>query len=246
MNTFTILKRELKSYFTSLVAYIVIAVFLVISGYFFYTNLVMFVMWVGSDVKTGLWQYTFQDMRFIMLLLLPLLTMRLFAEEKKLGTIELLLTNPLRDSEILFGKYLACLGVFLLMLVLTFLYPILLAIVYSVDIGPVAAGYAGLFLLGAAFLACGIFISSLTENQIVAAIATMGVLVFFWFIDWNEGIAGEQAVRILHQFSLFEHFFNFTRGVIETEDIVYYLSLIAFFLFLTQRSMESRKWRGLA
>jgi len=246
MNTIAILKRELKSYFTSLIAYVIIAVFLVISGYFFYTNLVMFVMWVGSDVKTGLWQYTFQDMRFILLLLLPLLTMRLFAEEKKLGTIELLLTNPLRDSEILFGKYLACLGVFTLMLVLTFLYPVLLAVVYNVDIGPVAAGYAGLFLLGATFIACGIFISSLTENQIVAAIATMGVLVFFWFIDWNEGIAGEKAVFILHQFSLFEHFFNFTRGVIETEDIAYYLSLIAFFLFLTQRSMESRKWRGLA
>ncbi len=244
MNALTILKRELKSYFTSLIAYVVIAVFLIISGYFFYTNLVMFVMWVGSDVKLGLWQFTFQDIRFIMLLLLPLLTMRLFAEEKKLGTIELLFTNPLRDREILMGKYGACLAVFLVMLLLTLLYPILLAIVYSIEIGPIAAGYAGLFLLGASFIACGIFVSSLTENQIVAAIATIGVLVFFWFIDWNEGIAGQQAIVILHQFSLFEHFSNFTRGVIDTQDVVYYLSLIAFFLFLTLRSLESRKWRG--
>lgn len=244
MNALTILKRELKSYFTSLIAYVVIAVFLLISGYFFYTNLVMFVMWVGSDVKLGLWQFTFQDIRFIMLLLLPLLTMRLFAEEKKLGTIELLFTNPLRDREILLGKYSACLAVFLVMLLLTLLYPILLAIVYSIEIGPIAAGYAGLFLLGASFIACGIFVSSLTENQIVAAIVTIGVLVFFWFIDWNEGIAGQQAIVILHQFSLFEHFSNFTRGVIDTQDVVYYLSLIVFFLFLTLRSLESRKWRG--
>ena len=246
MNTLAILKRELKSYFTSFIAYVVIAVFLVISGYFFYTNLVMFVMWVGSDVKLGLWQFTFQDIRFIMLLLLPLLTMRLFAEEKKLGTIELLFTNPLRDSEILLGKYAACLTVFLVMIILTLLYPVLLAVVFSVEIGPLAAGYVGLFLLGASFIACGIFISSLTENQVVAAIGTIGVLVFFWFIDWNEGIAGEKAIVILHQFSLFEHFFNFTRGVIDTKDVVYYLSLIGFFLFLTMRSLESRKWRGLA
>lgn len=245
MHTTTILKKELKSYFTSLIAYIIIAVFLLTSGYFFYTNLVAFVLWVGADVKLGLWQYTFHDMRFLMLLLIPLLTMRLFAEEKKLGTIELLFTNPLRDIEIVLGKYFACLTVFTGMIILTFLYPVLLAVVYSLEIGPVLTGYLGLFLLGASFIACGIFISSLTENQIVAAIATVGVLVFFWFIDWNEGIAGEKAIVILHQFSLFEHFFNFPRGVIDTADVIYYLCLIAFFLFLTLRSLESRKWRGI-
>ncbi len=244
MNTFAIMKRELKSYFTSLIAYVVIAIFLIISGYFFYTNLVMFVMWVGSDVKLGLWQYTFHDMRFIMLLLIPLLTMRLFAEEKKLGTIELLYTNPIRDAEIVAGKYLSCLTVFIIMLFLTLLYPVLLEVVFSVEIGPLLAGYIGLLLLGAAFIACGIFISSLTENQIVAAMATVGVLVFFWFIDWNEGIAGEQAVEVLHRLSLFEHFTNFTKGVIDISDIVYYVSLIAFFLFCTLCSLEVRKWSG--
>jgi ABC-2 type transport system permease protein len=228
-----------------MIAYLVIAVFLVISGYFFYTNLVAFVLWVGADIKLGLWQYTFHDMRYIMLLLIPLLTMRLFAEEKKLGTIELLFTNPLRDIEIVLGKYMACLTVFVLMLILTFIYPIMLEVVYSLEIGPIIAGYTGLFLIGASFIACGIFISSLTENQIVAAISTVGVFVFFWFIDWNEGIAGEQAIEVLHQFSLFEHFFNFPRGVIDLKDIVYYLSLITFFLFLTLRSLESRKWRGI-
>jgi len=180
-----------------------------------------------------------------MLLLIPLLTMRLFAEEKKLGTIELLFTNPIRDVEIVLGKYLACFTVFFLMLVLTILYPILLEVVYSLEIAPLAAGYLGLLLLGASFIACGTFISSLTENQIVAAMSTVGVLVFFWFIDWNEGIAGEKAVQILHQLSLFEHFSNFSKGVIDIADIAYYISLIAFFLFLTLRSLESRKWRGI-
>ena len=135
MSWYFIMKREVNSYFTSLTAYIVLFIFLVISGYFFYTNLTMFVMMVGSDVKLGLWQYTFQDMRRFMLLLLPLLTMRLFSEEKKLGTIELLYTHPIKDTAIIMGKYLACLLVLVVMLALTFLYPILLNIVFSIELG---------------------------------------------------------------------------------------------------------------
>jgi len=238
------MKREVNSYFTSLTAYIVLFIFLVIAGYFFYTNLTMFVMMVGSDVKLGLWQYTFQDMRRFMLLLLPLLTMRLFSEEKKLGTIELLYTHPVRDWAIIMGKYLACLFVLVVMLALTFLYPILLNIVFSVELGPLVTGYLGLFLLGGAFIACGIFVSSLTENQIVAAMITAGILILFWSIDWNEGIAGTKVMTILHQLSLFEHFYNFPRGVIDISDVVYYLSLTFFFLFLTLCSLESRQWRG--
>jgi len=122
---------------------------------------------------------------------------------------------------------------------------LLLAKVYELDIGPVFAGYLGLFLIGAAFTACGLFISSLTENQIIAAMATMGVLIFFWFIDWNEAIAGQKFINFLHQISLFEHFFNFARGVIDIKDIVYYISLTILFLFLTLRSLETRHWRGL-
>ena len=243
MNWLTIMKRELKSYFTSLIAYVIIAIFLIISGYFFYTNLVMFVMFVGTDVKLGIWQHTFYDMRFVTLSLLPLLTMRLFAEEKKLGTIELLYTSPLRDLDIIMGKYLACLAVYVLMLALTLLYPVLLAIVFSIEIGPLVAGYSGLLLLGAACIACGIFLSSLTENQIVAAISTVGVLLFMWLIDWNEGIAGTQAVIVIHQVSLSEHFLNFIKGVIDIDDVVYYLSFIFLFLYLTRCSLETRNWR---
>jgi ABC-2 type transport system permease protein len=171
--------------------------------------------------------------------------MRLFAEEKKLGTIELLLTNPIRDIEIMAGKYLACFLVFCVMLLFTFLYPIVFKIIFALEIKPLIAGYTGLLLLGASFIACGLFVSSLTENQVVAAIATMGLLVFLWFIDWNEGVAGSGTmVLIIHQLSLSEHFFNFIKGVIEIDDIIYYLSFISFFLFMTKSSLESRKWRG--
>jgi ABC-2 type transport system permease protein len=246
MLTLAIARRELKAYFTSLIAYTVIATFLAVSGYFFYTNLVMFVMFVGADVRLGLWQQTFYDIRFVLVSLMPLLTMRLFAEEKKLGTIELLFTSPLQDWDIILGKYLASLTVLVLMLVLTFLYPALLAIVFSLDLAPVAAGYAGLFLMGAACIACGLFLSSLTENQIVAAMSTVGVLLLLWFLDWNEGIAGAAAITVLHQLSFSDHFLNFIRGVIELDDVVYYASVTTLFLFLTSCSLETRKWRGTA
>lgn len=244
MNIFTITKRELKSYFSSLIAYTVIAAFLAVSGYFYHTNMVMFVTFAGSDVLLGLWQQTFYDMRFVLISLMPLLTMRLFAEEKKLGTIELLFTNPLRDADIIIGKYCACVLVLVLMILLTVLYPALLAVVFSLDPGPVAAGYLGIFLMGAACIACGIFLSSLTENQIVAAMSTVGVLLFLWFLDWNEGIAGPATVAVLHQLSFSEHFFNFIRGVIDLDDVVYYLSVILLFLFFTRCSLASRTWKG--
>jgi ABC-2 type transport system permease protein len=245
VSIFTITKRELQSYFSSLIAYTVIAAFLVVSGYFYHANMVMFVTSAGSDVRLGLWQQTFYDMRFVLVALMPLLTMRLFAEEKKLGTIELLFTNPLRDVDIIIGKYLACMLVLVLMIVLTFLYPALLAAVFSLDPGPLAAGYLGIFLMGAACISCGMFLSSLTENQIVAAMSTIGMLLFLWFLDWNEGIAGPAVVAVLHQLSFSDHFFNFIRGVIDLDDVVYYLSVSVLFLFFTRCTLASRTWSGI-
>lgn len=245
MNFYPIFKKELRSYFASLIAYIILAVFLFISGYYFYTDLARFVIWGGASVQEGLWQYLFHDIRLVLLLTIPLLTMRLFAEEKKLGTIELLLTYPFRDLEILLGKFLACLVVFSLMLGFTILYPLLLAIVYQVEVGPLAASYLGMFLLGSAFISCGIMVSSLTENQIIAALVTAGIIVIFWFIDWNEAAMSPGLAEVLHHFSFFEHFYNFARGVIDTKDVIYFLLFIFFFLFLTLRSLASRRWRGL-
>ena len=245
MNFYPIFKKELRSYFSSLIAYVILTVFLIISGYYFYTDLALFVVWGGSSIQEGLWQQLFHDIRLILLLTIPLLTMRLFAEEKKLGTIELLFTYPFSDTEILLGKFLASLAVFSLMIGLTVLYPILLAIVHEVEVWPLAASYLGVFLLGAAFISCGIMVSSLTENQIVAALVSSGIILAFWFIDWNEAAMTPILADVLHHVSFFEHFYNFARGVIETKDIIYFVLFTFFFLFLTLRSLESRRWRGM-
>jgi ABC-2 type transport system permease protein len=196
-------------------------------------------------MQEGLWQYLFHDIRQVLLFTIPLLTMRLFAEEKKLGTIELLFTYPYRDIEILMGKFLACVVMLLVMLVLTLLYPVLMAIVYQVEVGPLAASYLGMFLIGSAFISCGIMVSSLTENQIVAALVTYGFILIFWFVDWNEAAASPVLAEVLHHFSFFEHFYNFARGILDTKDVVYFVLFIFFFLFLTLKSLESRQWRGI-
>ena len=247
MNFYPVFKKELRSYFSSPTVYIVLAVFLLISGYFFYTDLIYFVMMGMTDIRLWMWQYLFNDIRFIMFFLIPLLTMRLFAEEKKSGTIELLLTYPLRDIDILLGKFGACLVVFILMLGLTLLYPIILKIIFptQVSFGPLLAVYIGIFLLGSAFISCGILISSITENQITAAMVTTGILVLLWFLAWNEGVGSETLVNILLHLSLFDHYSNFNLGVIETKNIIFFLSFIIFSLFLTLRSLGSRRWRGL-
>ena len=154
----------------------------------------MYVLWSFQKVGfTKMWEYYFNDLRYVLMIVIPPLTMRLFAEEKKLGTIELLWTYPLRDWELLAGKYFAALFFLSLMLVLTLVYPIITYFLYDIDIAPVFAGYLGLFLLGSSFIACGILISSLTENQIVAAIGTFGLLLMFWFLTWNEAAANEKA-----------------------------------------------------
>jgi ABC-2 type transport system permease protein len=170
--------------------------------------------------------------------------MRLFAEEKKSGTIELLLTYPVRDGEVLFGKYLAALVLFAGMLALTLVYPGLVAWTTRLEWGPLATGYLGLLLQGAAFIAVGILISSLTENQIVAAVATFGTLLIFWVISWAADSAGPVLGRVLSHVSLTEHFESFAKGVIDTKDVIYYLNLTILSLFLTLRSLESKRWRG--
>lgn len=244
MKFLVICRRELHSYFGSFIAYILLAVFLLLSGYFFYSDLIFFVLFGGFTLATGLWQFLFIDMRLVAMLVLPLVTMRLFAEEKKSGTIELLLTYPVRDGEVLLGKYLAALTVFAAMLVLTLAYPLIVAWVTRVEWGPLATGYLGLFLQGAAFIAIGILISSLTENQIVAAVATFGTLLIFWVIAWASDSAGGVLGRVLSHLSLTEHADSFAKGVIETKDLIYYVNLIILALFLTLRSLDSKRWRG--
>jgi ABC-2 type transport system permease protein len=187
----------------------------------------------------GLWE--FWGVLFLMLLA-AVLTMRLFAEERKMGTLELLLTAPVRDSEVVLGKFLGSLGILTIMIALTFYYPILLMIFGDPDIGSIAATYIGLFLLGCTSLAVGIFTSSITSNQIVAAVVAGGILFAFWFLgmiaDPTPGTVGE----LLSFLSLSTYITDFTRGLIDTRGIIYYLSITALFLFLAIRSLENSRW----
>lgn len=245
MKLFVICRRELGAYFNSVVAYILLAVFFVLSGKFFYDDLVFFILFGGFVLPTGLWQFVFLDMRLVASLLLPLVTMRLFAEEKKLGTIELLWTYPVRDVEIVAGKFLAAWIFFIVMLLPTGIGPLLFRAFYPFEFGPLLAAYLGMLLLGTAFIACGLFVSSLTENQVVSAMVTYGIVMFFWFLTWNEEAVNESLLHFLLGLSLFDHFYNFSRGVIDTRDIVFFLLFSGFFLFLTLQSLGARRWRGV-
>jgi ABC-2 type transport system permease protein len=245
MKLLVICRRELSAYFGSVIAYVLLAVFLLLSGFFFYSDLRFFVLFGGFTLATGLWQFVFIDMRLVAMLVLPLLTMRLFAEEKKLGTMELLWTYPVRDGEIVLGKFLAAWIFYLVMLAPTALGPLAFYHYHPFDVPPVLAGYLGMVLIGSAFIACGLFVSSLTENQVVSAMVTYGILVLFWFLTWNEEIASQEVVQLLLGVSLFDRFFNFTRGVIDTKDVAFFVMFVAFFLFLTWQSLAARSWRGV-
>lgn len=253
-NFYAVLKRELYVYFSSPIAYVVVTIFLLISGYFFYSAFAYFSMVsmqamrmpgaAGINVTDMVLNPTFANMSVVMLLMMPLLTMRIFAEEKKAGTLELILSYPIREAELLLGKFAACLVVFFIMLAFTWLYPLLLWLYAEPDIGPVATGYLGLFLMGAAFIALGLMVSSLTENQIVAAVISFGAILMFWLIGWAETFASPVLGKVLSHVSLLEHFESFSKGMIDTRDVIYYINFNVLFLFMTMRSLESKRWRG--
>ena len=255
VNFYAILKKELGSYFKSPIAYMIITVFSVISGYFFYSLFALFgVMSVQSmnnpnmqsalNITEEVVGPAFSTMSILILFMAPFLTMRLFSEEKKSGTIELLMTFPIKDIEIIMGKFGACFLTFLVMLVPTLFYQVILFILGKPELGPVISGYIGIILLGASFISLGILISTMTENQIIAAVVTFGALLLFWIIQWGASFAGPVFAKVLIQLSIIEHYQEFARGVIDTNDVIFYGLFAFFFLFLTMRSLESKKWRG--
>lgn len=255
MRVWPIFKKEMRLYFTSPIAWVILTIFLLIIGYFFYAIFSFFTlasmqsamnpaMARDLNVSDSVLRPLFSNMTVILLLLIPLVTMRLFAEERRAGTIELLLTYPVRDGAVLVGKYLAALAMYGLMLACTLVYPILVVYFARVEWGPLATGYLGLLLMGATFLAVGVFASSLTENQIVASIVTFGVLLIFWVIGWSADYAGGVWGRVLSHLSLLDHFDSFAKGVLDTKDIIYYVDFTIVALFLTLRSLEARRWKG--
>lgn len=253
-NVWSIARKELMAYFSSPIAYAVIAVFMLLVGFFFYS----LVWWFNSqsmqmaqnpyyaqqvNINQMVFSPLFHNISIILLLMLPLLTMRLFAEEKKNGTEELLFTSPVSVNQIILGKYLASLVVLAAMLLLTGILSLFAFAYGNPEMAPVLVGYLGLFLMGAAFIAVGIFFSSLTENQIVSAILTFGVLLLFWVLSWAASSAGGMWKGVLNYLSFFQHFDDMTRGILDTADLAYYLSFSFFGLFLTHAVIQSRRWR---
>jgi gliding motility-associated transport system permease protein len=255
MRWIPVFKKEMRLYFGSPVAYAFLALFLLIAGWMFSQIFLIFSeMSMRSFMQPmaaqnlnpteNVMRPVFSNMSVVLLFFIPMLTMRLFAEEKKSGTIELLLTYPVRDGEVLMGKFLAAGAVYLILLALTLVYPGLMWAFGRVEWGAVLTGYLGLLLLGAAFLAVGVFISSLTENQIVAGSATFGVLLGFWLIGWGADAAGGKLRSLLQYLSIIEHMDGFGKGVIDTKDVVYYVTVAAFALFLTLRALDAKRWKG--
>ncbi|RJP22468.1 MAG: ABC transporter permease [Candidatus Abyssobacteria bacterium SURF_5] len=258
-NVLTLTRKELYSYFQSPIAYVVIAIFLLISGIIFSLRFSMFYYdsleisrnpYMMQHYDLNITEYVLEPMvytlSFLSLLMIPMLTMRSFSEEKKSGAIELLLTYPVRDIEVTGAKFLACFLVYACMIALTALYPALTGRFAPVEPASLAMGYAGLLLSGAAFISLGIFISSLTENQIIAVAGSYGLLLFFWLTGAAENLLPAPYNAVLTDLSIFDHIETFARGILNTHDLTYYLVFIGFFIFLTLRSLEISKWKGRA
>jgi ABC-2 type transport system permease protein len=253
-NVLVIFKKELKSYFASPIAYLLLGIFAVIFGFFFYSATRFFVLqgmqmqMMGRGMPMDVNDYVIRPLltnaSVIGLFLIPMITMRLFAEEKRSGTIELLMTSPVRDLEIVLGKWLAALVLYGSILAIS---AINIAILYGFgrpDLKPILVGYLGLLLQGGCLLAIGIFLSTLTRNQIIAGGATFAVCLMLWVLDWVSAYDQSAWGKIIAYLSVVTHFEPFSKGVIDSKDVIFYLSMIFFGLFLTSRSLESLRWRA--
>jgi len=236
-NVLAITGKELRTYFVSLVAYVVTAGFLLIMGIFF-----AFVVMQAPQSQNISLEPVLGSAPIILLLLAPALTMRLLAEETRSGTMELVLTSPVRDGEVVLGKYLASLLLFLFMLALTLVYALILLRFGNPDRGVLVSGYVGAALFGAAFLAVGVLASALTQNQIVAAVMSLATLLAIRLIDIFANLTRGALADILNYLSIISRYNDFLRGVISSQNVIYYLSVIAVALFLATRALETRRW----
>lgn len=252
---YPVFKKELANFFVSPIAYVVIGCFLLISGFFFWANLSFYSIISLQAMSNPMFAQRInmtdvvirplvQNTGVVMLFVIPLLTMRLFSEEKKSGTIELLLTYPISDLGALVGKYVAATVLLLIMLAAMIPCLILLFVLGRPEVGPLIGGYLGLFLMGAAFMSLGLFISSLTENQIVAAAISFGAALMFWITSWTANFAGDTLGRVIRQVSILEHLENFNKGILALSDVSFFVLFVAGFLFLTSRALETYRWRG--
>ncbi|HRK02230.1 MAG TPA: ABC transporter permease subunit, partial [Oligoflexia bacterium] len=240
--------------FTSPIAYLVMAIFSAIMGYMFFSLLNLYVLQSmqfeqlrygkGPSFNDSLIRPIFGNMNVVLLFIVPFITMRLFAEEKKNNTIELLFTAPIKMSQIVLGKYLSALLFVLVLLLLTIPYPIALSVAANPDWGVIAMCYLGTILMIGTYIAVGVLCSSITENQIVAGALTFGTILFFWIIKWASYNASPFWSDLLSYLSIVDHFEDFSRGIFNTRDIVFFASSIGLWLFLTYKTLESYSWRS--
>ena len=253
-NSWIIAKRDLGSFFNSPIFYVITTVFLIIYSYIFVNILSFFSMQsmqsgqfqqmgIALNINEMVIEPSFQNMAVVLLLIIPIVTMRSFAEEKKSKTFRLLLSSPVHLKEIIWGKFLACMIVITLMVLISSYSIGFLFMIGEPDIGPVLTGYLGILLTAGCYVSIGIFASSLTENQIVAAVITFGFSLFMWVIGWGAQTANSTTGQVLQYLSVIEHMDRFLKGMIETSDLAYYLSFIIFGLFLCYRTLDSNRWR---
>lgn len=258
-NIIAIVERELGMYFVSPVAYVVLTIFLFLSGMFFNTVLSqllqMSMMQQMQSAQTGqgaapmdvpslVSQNFLSSMSVILLFMIPMITMALFSEEKKRGTIELLLTAPVKDVEIILGKFFAAGAFFAIMLLTTWIPMSVLYIYGKPASGPILTAYLGLLLYSLALVAVGMFISSLTENQIVAGVLSFGVFMLLWLVSVMANRATDSSKAVLSYLSILDHLDEFMKGVLSTSNVIFYVSLAFVGIFLTYRSVDSLRWRG--
>jgi ABC-2 type transport system permease protein len=253
-NTWIILRKELRSYFVSPVAYLLLTMFGLIFGFFFWNAVGYFnLMGLESQMRGGggpmnineqVIRPLLSNVSVIGLFFIPMMTMRLFAEEKRTGTIELLATSPIRDIEVILGKWLAAVVLYACMLLFTALNFAFLFRFGNPDWKPLAIGYLGLLLQAGGLLAIGTFISTLTRNQIIAGAATFGVCLMLWVLEWVIGYETATWAKVIAYLSVITHFESFSKGILDSKDAVFYVSVIFFGLFLTSRSLESLRWRS--
>jgi ABC-2 type transport system permease protein len=253
-NILLICRKEVKSYFASPIAYLLMAFFGLIFGFGFYTatrDMVRFSMqsqMMGQQQPTNVNDAIIRPLlgfaSTIALFLIPMITMRLFAEEKRSGTIELLLTSPIKDIEIIVGKWLGAMLLYLCVLGMSMINVAMLFAWGKPDLKPVLVAYLGLILQGGALLAIGAFISTTTKNQIIAGGVTFFVCLLLWLLSWFTAYDNSAPAQVVNYISIVTHFENFSKGVLDSKDVVFYFSMIFFALFLTSRSMESLRWRS--
>jgi len=254
-NIATLVGKELRLYFISPIAYVVAMVFLAVTDFLFYSQIrfysglsLQMMQFQGNmpqlNIHDAVFRPTLMNTSIILLLIMPLLTMRLFAEEKKGKTNELLMTSPVTITEIILGKFLASMLVYLLLLALSLHLPLILSIVTDISWKPLMASYLGLFLMGGVFLSMGLFASSLTENQIIAAVIGFGILIGLWLIGASaHGGGGSALAEVANYLSLVAHLDNFVKGLLSTRDLSYFVSMTLLGLFLTHRVVESERWK---